>query len=192
MIPVVGDRPEQTPTSSDSGTTSGSDNFEALYDVNAEPILRYFYRRTACPETSADLTAETFAAALVSWQSYEPAKGSARAWLFGIAHHQLTRYHRWQRIDTRARSRLGMQRHVDLDDESRHRIEELESLKGLMGKVAEAKQRLSPKLAEAVRLRVELELPFSEVARRLGCSEQAARARVSRALGQLAREMESH
>ena len=60
-------------------------DFGRFYDLNAESVLRYFYRRTACPETAADLTAETFAAALRSLSTYELGKGPARAWLFGIA-----------------------------------------------------------------------------------------------------------
>jgi RNA polymerase sigma-70 factor (ECF subfamily) len=165
-------------------------DFGRLYDLNAESVLRYFYRRTACPETAADLTAETFAAALRSLSTYEPGKGPARAWLFGIARNQLTHFARWRRIDSRARERLGMRRQVDLDDESRERIEELEDLRRAKGRLGDAMNRLSPKLAEAVELRVGSELPFAEVASRLGCSEAAARARVSRALSRLAEELE--
>jgi RNA polymerase sigma-70 factor (ECF subfamily) len=83
-----------------------------------------------------------------------------------------------------------MRRQVDLDDESRERIEELEDLRRAKGRLGDAMNRLSPKLAEAVELRVGSELPFAEVASRLGCSEAAARARVSRALSRLAEELE--
>ena len=37
------------------------------------------------PELAADLTAETFAAALVSVRRFDPARGPAVAWLLGIA-----------------------------------------------------------------------------------------------------------
>jgi Sigma-70 region 2 len=41
------------------------------------------------PELDADLTAETFASALEGVDRFDPARGSAVNWLFGIARHQL-------------------------------------------------------------------------------------------------------
>jgi RNA polymerase sigma-70 factor (ECF subfamily) len=43
---------------------------------------------------------------------------------------------------------------------------------------------------KAVRLRVVDELPYAQVAQRLGCSEGAARVRVTRGLAQLAEVLE--
>lgn len=73
------------------------EDFEHLYDATAESVLRYFFRRTACPETAADLTVETFAVALGSMETYLTSRGSPRQWLFGIARNQLSRYVRWRR-----------------------------------------------------------------------------------------------
>jgi RNA polymerase sigma-70 factor (ECF subfamily) len=49
--------------------------------------------------------------------------------------------------------------------------------------------RLSDEQREALQLRVVEETPYEEVARRLGVSEQAARARVSRGLRTLQRAL---
>jgi DNA-directed RNA polymerase specialized sigma24 family protein len=65
-----------TPTPSRS-TTAGT------------PLLGYLVRRTGDPELGADLTAETFASALEGVDRFDPARGSAVNWLFGIARHQL-------------------------------------------------------------------------------------------------------
>jgi RNA polymerase sigma factor (sigma-70 family) len=162
------------------------DDFECLYDTNAEVILRFFFRRTGSADTAAELTAETFAAALGSLDSFEPSSGSPRQWLFGIARHQLSRFLRWRRVDSKARKRLGMRPAVDLDAESRDRIEDLADLRETLGRLDEALEMLTPKVAQAVELRVSHDLSYRQVADRLGISEAAARARVSRGLSQLA------
>jgi RNA polymerase sigma factor (sigma-70 family) len=165
-------------------------DFERLYDAASEPLLRFFFRRTGSADTAADLTAETFATALGSLERYEPSKGSPRQWLFGIAHNQLSRYLRWRRIDSRARERLGMRPSVDLDRESRERIENLVDLRQMIGRLDAALDSLSPKLATAVDLRVRREFDYSDVANELGISQAAARARVSRGLSKLAEALE--
>lgn len=157
--------------------------FGVFYDRHVLALLGFFYRRTACAESAADLTAETFAAAFVARRRYRDLGAPARAWLIGIGRRKLARLFRRQRVDMRARRGLGMQR-VELDDESLERIEELVDLHPLAEAVREAMGELSPKLA-AVSLRVGDGLPYAEVARRLGCSEGAARVRVARALAKL-------
>ena len=61
--------------------------FERLYRANVEAVTAYFARRTADPHVVADLTAETFVTAITSFGSFDPRKGTARAWVFGIARH---------------------------------------------------------------------------------------------------------
>jgi len=166
------------------------DDFERLYDATAHSVVRYFLLRTGSADLAADLTAETFASALGSWGSYDPAKGSPEQWLFGIARNQLTRFLRRRRVDSTARKRLGMRLHVDLDSESRERIEDLVDLREAVGLLEAALEALSPKVAQAVKLRVGLDLSYADVAAELGISETAARARVSRGLTQLAERFE--
>jgi DNA-directed RNA polymerase specialized sigma24 family protein len=59
-----------------------------------ESLLAFFQRRTHDAETAADLTAETFVAALVARGSYEARATPAAAWLFAIAHHKPTDFGR--------------------------------------------------------------------------------------------------
>jgi RNA polymerase sigma-70 factor (ECF subfamily) len=100
----------------------------------------------------------------------------------GIAHRLLADAVRRERIDVRARERLGLP--VDLASEDGY---------------TEVEARLSPRLAldralralpaherEALHLRVVDELPYEQVARRLDIRPAAARLRVSRALRRLA------
>lgn len=61
--------------------------FERLYRANVDPITSYFARRSADPHVVADLVADTFVTAITSFGSFDPGKGTPRAWLFGIARH---------------------------------------------------------------------------------------------------------
>jgi RNA polymerase sigma-70 factor (ECF subfamily) len=79
---------------------------------------------------------------------------------------------------------------LDLDDEALRRIEELADLESVRARLDAALAELTPESIEAVHLRIDAELPYTEVARRLGCTEGAARVRVSRALTKLADTME--
>ena len=67
----------------------------------------YFARRTRDAELAADLTAETFAAALDGAHRHRPDKGPAVAWLYGIARRKLAHAARKGAVEDRARRRLG-------------------------------------------------------------------------------------
>ena len=79
---------------------------------------------------------------------------------------------------------------IEVDDRSLERIEELAGLEELRRDVDQALAKLTPIVAEAVQLRVLLELPYAEVARRLGCTEGTARVRVARGLTLIADALE--
>jgi RNA polymerase sigma-70 factor, ECF subfamily len=51
-------------------STRDPEAFGAFYDRHAVTVLVYFQRRTACAESAADLTAETFATAFRSRRRY--------------------------------------------------------------------------------------------------------------------------
>jgi hypothetical protein len=59
--------------------------FAVFYRRHVEALLAYFARRTRDAELAADLTAETFSAALGGAHRHRPEKGPAIAWLYGIA-----------------------------------------------------------------------------------------------------------
>jgi RNA polymerase sigma-70 factor (ECF subfamily) len=70
----------------ESGPADGAvAEFEALYRANVAVVTAYFARRSADPPTVADLTADTFVAAIASFATFDPRKGTARAWVLGIA-----------------------------------------------------------------------------------------------------------
>ena len=63
----------------------GVAEFETLYRANVAVVTAYFARRSADPQTVADLTADTFVQVITSFATFDPRKGTPRAWVFGIA-----------------------------------------------------------------------------------------------------------
>ena len=84
-------------------------SFAVFYRRHVEDLVAFFMRRTRNAELAADLTAETFADALVARARFDPGRGSASAWLLGIALHKLARVERRAAAEQRARRRLGME-----------------------------------------------------------------------------------
>ena len=165
-------------------STRRAEAFGAFYERHAEGVLRFFARRTLDPEAAAELTAETFAQAFVSRTGFRARGLGGAGWLYAVARHQLSRFHRRGRVAARARQRLGMpERGISEDDYER--IEELMDLEGIRRSIADAYRLLSNEQRDAVTLRVVEGRSYPEVAIALSCSEQAARARVSRALKRL-------
>jgi RNA polymerase sigma-70 factor (ECF subfamily) len=155
--------------------------FSELYARHVAAVHAWLCRRLKW--AASDLTAETFARAWLSRDRFRDDRdGSALPWLLGIAAKLLADAVRRERIDTRARERLGLP--VDLASEDGY---------------ADVEARLSPRLAlgqalqalpaherEALQLRVIDELPYGQIAQRLEIRPAAARLRVSRALRRLA------
>jgi RNA polymerase sigma factor (sigma-70 family) len=164
--------------------------FRELYDRWAEQMLAYFQRRVLDPEVAADLLAETFAVAFERRRRFRDVGRPGAAWLYGIAAKELSHWYRRQRVELRAVRRLA----VDvppLDDESIARIEALADLDAHREALAAALDRMGGAERDAVELRVVSELGYAEIARRLDCTEAAARVRVHRGLARLHRLMEA-
>jgi RNA polymerase sigma factor (sigma-70 family) len=158
--------------------------FTELYRRHAEDLLRYFARRTLDPEAAAELTAETFAQAFVSRTTYRDTGANGVAWIYGVARHQLGRFFRAGQVDRAARRRLEMPER-ELPPADYERIEDLVDFEPIRGAITEALETLRDDHREALRYRVIEQLSYPEVARRLSCSEDNARQRVSRGLRRL-------
>jgi RNA polymerase sigma factor (sigma-70 family) len=160
--------------------------FGVFYDRTERQIVAFFMRATGRADIAADLAAEVFATALGSLAAYRPELGSPRAWLFGIARHQLGDL--WERgaVEDRARRRLGMEPLV-LDDPALERVEELAAADGL---VLELLSELPADQRQAVAGRVLDEHSYAALAESLRCSESVVRKRVSRGLQSLRGQLE--
>ncbi len=152
--------------------------------------MRWFLRRAGDTETALDLWAETFAQALASRGRFRgESEEQLAGWLYGIAKRQLWVYHRRGRAEQRALQQLGLQRPA-ADKALLEEIEQRAGLQMLRSELRAALVELSQPIRVAVELRVVEELPYPELADRLGISQPAARARVSRGLTALADALE--
>jgi RNA polymerase sigma-70 factor, ECF subfamily len=75
---------QREPTERPPGNGAAAE-FERIYRAQVDAVTAFFARRSADPQTVADLTADTFVQAIVSFGTFDPGKGSAQAWMFGIA-----------------------------------------------------------------------------------------------------------
>lgn len=158
--------------------------FAAFYRHHSVPLTAYFLRRTRNTEVAADLTAETFAAALDGVARFDPARGPAVAWLYGIARRQLMHAEQRGRVEDRARRRLGMEPLV-LTDEALERVESLDESDATARALHEALDALPVEQRSAVEARVLEEKDYPSIATAAGASEPVIRQRVSRALSRL-------
>lgn len=141
------------------GAREGSESFAAFYRYFERPVLGFFVRATGQPDLAADLAAETFASALESIGSFDPAKGRADQWLFGMARNVLGKSYRRGRVDASARQRLAMPALV-LDDDIVDAIDRLRTDQEATLAMAE----LSREQRHAIEARVIGERDYAEIA----------------------------
>jgi RNA polymerase sigma-70 factor (ECF subfamily) len=163
----------------------GLEDAEALgvfYDRYEDALLAFFRRACGRADLAADLTGEVFGAVLGSLRHFRPELGSARAWVFGIARHELAQTWRRRRVESEARARMAMEP-IMLSDEDLLRIDALACDGGTLTLL----EGLPEDQRSAVVGRVLDERDYTDLARELECSEMVVRQRVSRGL----REMRS-
>jgi RNA polymerase sigma factor (sigma-70 family) len=163
------------------------DAFAELFRRHAHAVDRFLRVRVPAG-VAPELTAETFAQAALSLRRFRDDKdGSALPWLYGIARNLVRTYHEGRRAEQRARARLGMPLHsyeVDFEDAG----DRLDAER-LAPELGEALHALPAGQRRALEFRVLDDLSYAQVAAALGCSEVAARIRVTRALGTLSRRL---
>jgi RNA polymerase sigma-70 factor (ECF subfamily) len=163
--------------------------FREFYERYAVWMRSWFQRQTGSESAALDLTAETFAQAWRSLRRFrDMADGSGAPWLFGIARNLLRQYHKHNRIETAARARMGLPIEWE-GTEAYDAVDERMAAVSLKPALQMAVGALPTDQRRALELRVVQQLPYDEVAVRLGCSINAARLRVSRALRALTVEL---
>jgi RNA polymerase sigma factor (sigma-70 family) len=154
-----------------------ADAFGRFYRCFERRVLGFFMRATGRPELAADLTAETFARALEDVESYDPSRGLAEQWLFGIARNVLHSSYRRGQVESAARERLSLPKLI-FDDHA------AETIARLIGddRATLALAGLPEEQQRAVTARVIEGYEYAEIAGELRCSEALVRQRVSRGL----------
>jgi RNA polymerase sigma factor (sigma-70 family) len=160
--------------------------FGVFYDRHVKTLLGYFARRTGNPEVAADLTAETFASAIVAKHRFKPGGSPAVAWLYTIAGRRLADYHRHGQVERRMRRSLEMERRpVSVEDVAVIGLLAEDATGTLLADLP-ADQR------DAVVAHVVDDRGYPELAGELHTSEAAVRQRVSRGLATIRRRLGAH
>jgi RNA polymerase sigma factor (sigma-70 family) len=156
-----------------AATPGDPDAFAVFYRRHVKAVLGFVARR-AQPADVGDLVAEVFATALVHRRRYDSERGSAGAWLTGIATNQLADARRRGAVEAQLCRRLGMVRPTLA-------AATIESELGARAML----QELPDEQRRAVAARVFFDQPYQEIARAHAVSTEVARKRVSRALSTL-------
>lgn len=95
---------------------------EAFYRQHVDEVLRFVTRRVGDAATAADLTSDVFIAAIESSGSFDPRRGTPRAWIIGIARIVVRGEHRRSVTEREKQNRIAGRRL--LDDHDIIRLEE--------------------------------------------------------------------
>jgi RNA polymerase sigma factor (sigma-70 family) len=157
--------------------------FSVFYRRHVGAVLRFCGRRGLSAADAADVTAETFVAALKARHRFRPQGESAQAWLLGIAAHKAAERGRRGWRERRVHDRLALQSIElsarDHDDYAELLARDDDSL------AIDALEHLPEGQRAAVHARVVNGDGYDVIAQRLAISEQLARQRVSRGLAAL-------
>lgn len=148
--------------------------FGHLFDRHVSAIHSYLSRRTS-PEDADDLASATFVTAFRVRRTFDPALGSARAWLFGIARNEVLHYRR-----AGARSALARQR-MPCVIEPEPSTDALERRLDAQRRVENALSLIGDELREVVLLIGVGELTYAECAGVLDIPIGTVRSRYARA-----------
>lgn len=168
-------------------TPSVPDAFGVFFDRHSPAIAAYLWRQTGNQDVALDLTSETFAVALESVARYDPAKGDARGWLFGIAKITMLSTYRRQQSEQSARRRLGL----DVPGFTDEDWEQAEArIDASLPSIVDGLEDLPRAERRAVIARILDERDYSEIAASEQATEAAIRQRVKRGLGRLRKRAE--
>ena len=165
-----------------TGQASGhvADRCEQWYAEFGTRIYRYLRYHVASADEAEDLTAESFLRVVRAAGTFDPSRGSAKAWLFRIAQNVL----RDARRRARHRTAVPIESLRDLVCEApspEERLLHQEEVRRLL----EGVDRLSDRDREVVSLRYGGGLDYDEISAILGIRAAAVRTRLWRALSNL-------
>ena len=153
---------------------STSSSFGALYRETVRDVYAYVATLVGDRAAAEDVVAQAFERAYRKRRSYDPRRGTARAWVFGIARNaaldELRRRKRVARLVAEPAEAGG-------EDDA--------ELAARRATVRAALQRLEPRDRELVALRFHGGLTNAEIGRVLGVSESNAGTRLHRAMTKL-------
>jgi RNA polymerase sigma factor (sigma-70 family) len=151
--------------------------FDELYRQSRDDVYAYAAGLLRDREAAEDVTGAAFERAYRNRHRFDPGRGSARAWLFGIARNAAL-----DELRRRGRHASLVAEPLDLADPAALRAVE-QSERRLM--LAGAMENLGARERELVALKFFAGLSNAEIARVLGLSESNAGTRLHRAINKL-------
>ncbi|HEY5197514.1 MAG TPA: sigma-70 family RNA polymerase sigma factor [Solirubrobacteraceae bacterium] len=161
--------PPRAPVTADAGW------FEELYRSSLADVHAYVGSLLRDAAAAEDITAVAFERAYRRRVIFNPARGSARAWLFGIARNAALDELRRRRRSASLLGEIAADEPAVDDEEQRMRHDTVRA--GL--------ERLEPAQRELILLKFHAQLSNAELAKVLGCSVSNAGTRLCRALERL-------
>ncbi len=150
------------------------------YSAYGQAVYSYVRFHVSSADLAEDITADTFLKVFRAADRYDPARGEARIWVFGIARNTLRDHLRRDRV--RRHTSLGAMRDLAVDAPS---PEERLLWEEQVGRLLLAVNELNANDREIVGLRYGSELDNAAIAAVLGIGESGVRTRLWRALGRL-------
>jgi RNA polymerase sigma-70 factor (ECF subfamily) len=164
-------------TATDSPTTGSRLSFERLYRSSRDDVYAYAAGLLRDVSAAEEVTATAFERAYRARSRFDPRRGTARAWLFGIARNAAL-----DELRRRRRQSALVEEPADLDGiAAEHPVERSERRLA----VAAALESLEPRERELIALKYFAGLGNAEIAAVLGVSESNAGTRLHRALTKL-------
>jgi RNA polymerase sigma factor (sigma-70 family) len=153
-------------------------DFQAAFDQHKDVVYRFAWRMTSSAAAAEDITQDAFVGLLRNPDRFDPARGSLRAFLLGIARNlALKRWraeHRFEPLDDGA---AGVEMPVDIE-------------RGEVGEiVGRAVQALGPLQREVVILAEYEGLTLAEIARAVDTDVGTVKSRLHRARANLRRTL---
>lgn len=164
-----------------SAPTDARAAISELFDAHAAALHSYVSGRTG-PTVADDVVSETFVIAFRGWNSFDEARGTARAWLFGIATNQLRHHWRSQERHLAAVAQLIHEMPTpDTSDQTAERIDAAAVVRQLMP----ALTRLNQLDLDILLLNAWAGLQPAEIAAALGVPGPTVRTKLRRTRQQL-------
>jgi RNA polymerase sigma-70 factor (ECF subfamily) len=154
-----------------------ADAFTAIYDRYFPVIHRYIAGRLGS-QAADDLAAESFLVAFRKRGRFDPARGTVRPWLFGIATNLIAQHHREEARRYLAMARTGPE---SVAESHESRVVTAVSSGGLQPELASALASLSQRERDVLLLVAFGELSHEEIARALAIPNGTVRSRLNRA-----------
>lgn len=173
-----------------TGSLERPELFTAVFDRYYPPVHRYLAQRVG-QEIADDLASEVFLVAFDRRARYEPAQGSARPWLYGIATNLLHRHRRSEarRYRALARSTAAWEAAERDHQPVEHRLDDL-AVQGEYAATLEALSRLAPHERDLLTLLTWEDFSYEQAAAAFGLPVGTVRSRTHRARAKLRRLVE--